>query len=73
LNNNLFCDKCSGQLQSIDEIESGICINCKSSSLDKSESDVFPCWACKKSLISKKEIAQGVCDNCKAYILKKLK
>jgi hypothetical protein len=69
----LFCEKCNKQLQSIDEIENGLCFSCRANLSEVSSDAEFSCWACKKSLSTKKEIAQGVCDNCKAYIIRKLR
>lgn len=71
----LFCKKCGKQLHTIDEINEGICINCKDS-LNKeiaSDSEKFSCWACGDYLNSMGEVAQGVCHNCKISIMKKLK
>ncbi len=73
MSGDLFCEKCNKQLQSIDEIESGLCNSCRNSISENSNIGDFFCWACKKALKTKKEIAQGVCDNCKAYIIRRLK
>lgn len=70
---NLFCEKCNRQLQSISEIEKGICNDCQLTLLENAEKKNFLCWACKKALYSKKEIAQGVCESCKADIIRILK
>ena len=71
----LFCHNCGKQLHTIDEINDGICINCKVTynKQNSSNSEKFSCWACGDFLNSMDEVAQGVCHNCKISIMKKLK
>lgn len=69
----LFCDKCGRQLYAINEIDLGVCDNCKTSIKEVTKKRGFICWACGKEIATMNEIAQGICHNCKAYIIRTLR